>query len=136
VVLEEGVEDDEAYATLADVLDGLEQELRAAGFVLAMQTGMALLGVRLLDALPPAAPHELLELARELHRRATDKAAGSRVSVHACVHVDQVNARHGPDGLEITGGPLADIAGWALRSSSGFSLTPSASRACVLPLKH
>jgi eukaryotic-like serine/threonine-protein kinase len=133
VVLEEGVEDDEAYATLSEVLDGLERDLHAAGFVLAVQTGTALLGVRLLDAPAPGAPHELARLARELHQRARDRVADARVSVQACVHVGQVEARQGSEGLEITGGPLTDIAGWVLRDTSGFALTPSASRACAPP---
>jgi eukaryotic-like serine/threonine-protein kinase len=134
VELAEGAEDDAAYATVSEVLDSLEQELRAAGFVLAVQTGMALLGVRLLEAPPRADPSQLLEMARELHQRARALASGSPVSVHACVHVGQVDARRGPDGIEVTGGPLADIAGWVVRDASGFGITPSAARACSLPL--
>ncbi|WP_373371811.1 serine/threonine-protein kinase [Archangium lansingense] len=134
VVLEEGAEDDAAYAAVSEVLDGLEQELRAAGFVLAVQTGMALLGVHPLEELPRTDAHELLETARALHQHAQKLAAGTRVSVHACVHVGQVDARRGPEGLDITGGPLADIAGWVVRDASGFGITPSAARACSLPL--
>jgi len=134
VVLEDGAEDDAAYAAVSEVLDGLEQELRAAGFVLAVQTGTALLGVRPLDEAPRVDAQELLEKARELHQRAQKLAAGTRVSVHACVHVGQVDARRGPEGLDITGGPLADIAGWVVRDASGFGVTPSAARACSLPL--
>ncbi|HEX8437962.1 serine/threonine-protein kinase, partial [Archangium sp.] len=70
VVLEEGAEDDAAYAAVAEVLDGLEQDLRGAGFVLAVQTGMALLGVRPLEEAPRLEPRALLETARELHERA------------------------------------------------------------------
>ncbi|WP_369945996.1 serine/threonine-protein kinase [Vitiosangium sp. GDMCC 1.1324] len=134
VVLEEGAEDDAAYATVSEVLDGLEQDLRAAGFVLAVQTGMALLGVRPLDEPPRADAHTLLETARELHQRAQARAAGTRVSVRACAHVGQVDARRGPEGIEVTGGPLADIAGWVVRDTSGFGVTPSAARASTLPL--
>ncbi|HEX8822485.1 MAG TPA: protein kinase, partial [Archangium sp.] len=134
VELEEGAEDDAAYATVADVLDGLEQELRAAGFVLAVQTGMALLGVRLIDESPLQEPYALLETARKLQERARARTAGSRVSVRTCVHVGQVDARRGPDGIDITGGPLADIAGWVVRDASGFAVTPSAARACTPPL--
>ncbi len=134
VVLEEGAEDDAAYAAVAEVLDALEQDLRAAGFVLAVQTGMALLGVRPLEEPPRLEPHALLVTARELHERARARAAGSRVSVHTCVHVGQVDARRGPDGIDITGGPLADIAGWVVRDASGFGVTPSAARACALSL--
>ncbi len=134
VVLEEGAEDDAAYTAVAEVLDALEQDLRGAGFVLAVQTGMALLGVRPLDEPPRMEPRVLLETARELHERARARAAGSRVSVHTCVHVGQVDARRGPDGIDITGGPLADIAGWVVRDASGFGVTPAAARACALSL--
>jgi serine/threonine-protein kinase len=134
VVLEDGAEDDAAYATVSEVLDALEQDLRAAGFVLAVQTGLALLGVRTLEEPARAEPRELLETARELHRRARERAAGTPVSVYACAHVGQVDARRGPDGLEVTGGPLADIAGWVVRDASGLGVTPSAARACSLPL--
>ena len=95
---------------------------------------MALLGVRPLDEPPHADAHELMEMARELHQRAQARAAGTRVSVHACIHVGQVDARRGPEGIEVTGGPLADIAGWVVRDASGFGITPSAARACSLQL--
>ena len=134
VVLEEGAEDDAAYAIVADVLDGLEHGLRAAGFVLAVQTGMALLGVRPLEDSSRPEPRALWETARELHQRAQTLTAGSRVSVRTCVHVGQVDARQGPEGIEITGGPLADIAGWVVRDASGLAVTPAAARVCALPL--
>jgi serine/threonine-protein kinase len=134
VVLEDGTEDDAAYAIVSEVLDGLEQDLRAAGFVLAVQTGMALLGVRPLDEFPRTSARELLETARELYQRAQKLVADTRVSVQACVHVGQVDARRGPEGLDITGGPLADIAGWVVRDASGLGITPSVARACCLPL--
>jgi tRNA A-37 threonylcarbamoyl transferase component Bud32 len=134
VELVQGAEDDAAYATVSEVLDTLEQELRAAGFVLAVQTGMALLGVRLLDEPPHVDPSQLLEMARGLHQRARAQAAGSPVRIQACVHVGQVDARHGADGIEVTGGPLADIAGWVVRDASGLGLTPAATRALTLPL--
>jgi serine/threonine protein kinase len=129
-VLTPGDEDDAAYTLISEVLDALEQELRNVGFILAEQTGMALLGVRLLDDPPPLKPSLLLEVARELHQHAQERVAGSRVSVHLCVHVGHMEARQGPDGIEITGGPLADTAGWLVREASGVALTPEARRAC------
>ncbi|WP_095984364.1 serine/threonine-protein kinase [Cystobacter fuscus] len=129
VVIEEGAEDDAAYTTVSEVLDGLEQDLRAAGFVLAVQTGMALLGVRPLDEPPRTGARELLETAHQLHERAQARARGTRVSVRACVHVGQVDARRGPEGIDITGGPLADIAGWVVRDTNGLGITPAAARA-------
>ncbi|MET0404115.1 MAG: protein kinase, partial [Cystobacter sp.] len=129
VVLAEGAEDDAAYALVSEVLDGLEQDLRAAGFVLAVQTGMALLGVRPLDEPPRTEAKELLETVRRLHTRARERAAGTPVSVSACVHVGQVDARRGPEGIDVTGGPLADIAGWVVHDESGVGITPAAARA-------
>ncbi len=130
-VLAPGADEDAAYTTLSEVLDALEQELRDAGFILAEQTGLALLGVRLLDDPPPLKPSLLLELARELHQHARHRVAGSRVSVHLCAHIGQVEARQGPDGTEVSGGPLADTAGWLVRDASGFATTPHALRACA-----
>jgi eukaryotic-like serine/threonine-protein kinase len=48
------------------------------------------------------------------------------VNVRACVHVGQVDARRGPEGIDVTGGPLADIAGWVVRDASGLGITPAA----------
>jgi serine/threonine-protein kinase len=131
-VVPTGVEDDEAYTTLSEVLDALEQELRDAGFLLVEQMGMALLAVRLLDGSPPLAPPSLLTTARELHRHAQARLSGSRVSVQLCAHVGQVETRPGPDGIEITGGPLTDTAGWVVRDTSGFATTADARRVCFM----
>ncbi|MBN1204960.1 MAG: serine/threonine protein kinase [Myxococcaceae bacterium] len=125
-----GTEDDEAYTTLSEALDALEQALRDAGFILAEQMGTALLAVRLLDGSPPLEPPALLATARELHRQAQARVSGSRASVQLCVHVGQVETRQGPDGTEIVGGPLTDTAGWVVRDASGFAMTADASCAC------
>lgn len=129
-VIADGAEDDAAYSTVSDVLDALEQELRDTGFILAEQTGMTLLGVRLLDESPEVEPSALLAIARGLHQYAQTRVANSPVSVHVCVHVGQVEARGNAAGIEITGGPLADTAGWVLRDASGFALTHEARRTC------
>ncbi|WP_224365111.1 serine/threonine-protein kinase [Hyalangium versicolor] len=126
-----GNDDDDAYTTVSNVLDSLEQELCEKGFILAEQMGMALLGVRLLDASPSLKPEELLAFARELHQRAQARVADSRASVHLCVHLGQVDTRQGPGGIEITGGPLTDTAGWIVRDASGFAMTPETQRACI-----
>jgi tRNA A-37 threonylcarbamoyl transferase component Bud32 len=127
-VIVAGEEDDAAYTAAATVLDALEQDLRDLGFILAEQMGLTLLGVWLLDETSHLKPQALLALARELHQRTQARAAGSNVSVHLCVHVGQVETRQGPDGPEITGGPLADTAGWVVRDASGLAVTPEASR--------
>jgi serine/threonine-protein kinase len=134
VELEEAAHDDDVvYAALAEVLDGLEQGLRAAGFVLALQTGTALLGVRLLeDTAPPEAHQALLETARMLQLRAqvlADAAPGARARIHTCLHVGPVEAREEAGTVEVLGGPLTDVAEWVARDDTGFSVTPAASRA-------
>ncbi len=129
-VITAGEEDDTAYTAASAVLDELEQELRALGFILAEQMGLTLLGVWLLDEHPTMKPQALLAVARDLSQRTQARAAGSPVSIHLCVHVGHVETRQGPDGPEITGGPLADTAGWVVRAASGLAVTPEASRLC------
>ncbi len=129
-VITAGQEDDAAYTTASAVLDALEQGLRDLGFILAEQMGLTLLGVWLLDDAPPMKLQTLLTMARELHQRAQARAAGSHVSVQICVHVGEVETRRGPDGDELTGGPLVDTAGWVIRDTSGLAVTHEASRAC------
>jgi serine/threonine-protein kinase len=129
-VIAAGEEDDAAYTAASTVLDALEQDLRDLGFILAEQMGLTLLGVWLLDEHPSMKPQALLSMARELHKRTQVRTAGSHVSVHLCVHVGQVETRQGPDGAEITGGPLADTAGWVVRDASGLAVTHEANRAC------
>jgi serine/threonine-protein kinase len=132
VVLEQEEQEDEAsYTTLFQALDELEQGLRAGGFLIAVQTGTALLGVQLLDDTPPARPHALLAMARELHRQLQARLQGSRLGLHLCAHVGDVEMRQAPEGLEITGGPLTDVAGWVVRNDRELALTPAASRACA-----
>lgn len=125
-----GEEDEAAWAALGEALDALEQELRAAGFLLALQTGQALLGVRLLEpSSRPLQVRALLETARELYRRTA--ASATAVHVRMGVHVDLVELRQAPEGAEVTGGPLADVAGWQVQDAPGFSLTTAAARACA-----
>jgi serine/threonine-protein kinase len=129
-IIRDGEEDDAAYSAAATVLDALEQELRDLGFILAEQMGLTLLGVWLLDESPSMKPLALLGVARELHQRTQARASGSHVNVHLCVHAGQVETRQGPDGVEITGGPLADTAGWVVRDASGLAVTHEALRTC------
>ncbi|XXF79024.1 serine/threonine-protein kinase [Myxococcaceae bacterium GXIMD 01537] len=130
VELEEAAHDDDAvYATVADVLDGLEQDLRAAGFLVALQTGTALLGVKPLEeGAPPEATEGLLERARAMHLRAQALAAAS-TRVHACLHVGPVETREEADTLEVLGGPLTDVAEWVSRDNTGFRVTLAAAHA-------
>jgi serine/threonine protein kinase len=129
-IITDGEESDAAYTAAATVLDALEQDLRDLGFILAEQLGLTLLGVWLLDESPSMKPLALLAVARELHQRTQARAAGSKVNVHVCVHVGQVETRQGAEGVEITGGPLADTGGWVVRDASGLAVTPDALRVC------
>lgn len=137
VELEEAAhDDDEVYAVLAEVLDSLEQGLRTAGFVLALQTGTALLGIRPLEERSaPDGSRGLLADARELRRRAqalAEAVPGARARVHVCVHVGPVEAREEAGALEVLGGPLTDVAEWVARDASGFRVTPAAAQALSL----
>lgn len=132
VDLEEAAQhdDDAVYAALADLLDGLEQGLRAAGFVLALQTGTALLGIRPLeDGGAPADVARLVEAARALHESAQASAPHARVRLYTCVHVGLVEAREEAGTVEVVGGPLTDVAEWVARDASGLRLTPAATQA-------
>jgi tRNA A-37 threonylcarbamoyl transferase component Bud32 len=130
VELAESSQDDElVHAALAEVLDLLEQQLRASGFVLALQTGTALLGIRLLDAsgtLPPDQLQLLHESLRLLRHDAETLAAELGAHVQLCAHVGPVEVRGEEAALEVLGGPLTDLATWVVRVPSGLHLTPNA----------
>ncbi|WP_224243030.1 serine/threonine-protein kinase [Hyalangium gracile] len=117
------------HSALAEVLDCLEQQLSATGFVLALQTGTALLGVRLLESTEPLPPDEarrLLEALRDLRRDTESLAAVVDAHVHLCVHVGPVEVRGEDASLEVLGGPVTELASWVLRVPNGLHLTPSA----------
>jgi serine/threonine-protein kinase len=130
-VVPEGEEDDPVYAATAELLDGVEQELRALGFIPAVRTGMTLLGVHLLEDASPTTPRRLVEAGRELHARTLARGVahlGVRVTVSTCIHLGQVDIRQTPGEVEVVGGPVVDIAGWVVRNGGDFVLTPEAAR--------
>ncbi|WP_246356776.1 serine/threonine-protein kinase [Pyxidicoccus fallax] len=121
-------DDDRAYATTSELLDGVEEELRSAGFLLAVRTGLTLLGVHLLEG-ASATPRRLVEKGRELHARALARALAHldvRVKVSACAHLGRVDIRQASGQLEVVGGPAVDIAGWVVRDGGEFVLSPEA----------
>jgi serine/threonine-protein kinase len=130
VELAEFSQDDEVvHAALAEVLDLLEQQLRATGFVLALQTGTALLGIRLLESsgsLPPEQVQRLHESLRQLRRDAESLALEVGAHVHLCVHVGPVEVRGEEAVVEVLGGPVTDLSTWVMRVPGGFHLTPKA----------
>jgi tRNA A-37 threonylcarbamoyl transferase component Bud32 len=133
VVVAESSQDDElVHTALAEVLDCLEQELRAQGFMLALQAGTALLGIRLVepsDSSPRTEkPRHLYEALRELRRNIEPLAAEAGAQVHLCLHVGPVDVRGAPPELEVLGGPVTDLGTWVIRAPSGLHLTPSAAQ--------
>lgn len=130
VELAEATQDDEVvHAALAEVLDLLEQHLRSTGFVLALQTGTALLGIRLLEpsgTLPPEQLQRLNESLRHVRRDAEVLAVELGAHVQLCIHVGQVEVRGENAAIEVLGGPLTDLATWVVRVPGGLYLTPNA----------
>jgi serine/threonine-protein kinase len=132
-----GQDEELVHAALAEVLDCLEQELRASGFVLALQTGTALLGVKLLDSpepLPPEQAQTLHESLRELRRDTQSLAAEVGAHVHLCVHVGPVEVRGEDASLEVLGGAVTELATWVVRVPNGLHLTLSARQLLGLPV--
>jgi len=130
VELAESSQDDEVvHAALAEVLDCLEQQLRATGFMLALQAGTALLGIRLVEGPGPLTPEQSQRLHESLrHLRRDTEALASEVGahVHLCVHVGPVEVRGEDTVLEVLGGPVTDLATWVVRVPEGLHLTPNA----------
>jgi serine/threonine-protein kinase len=134
---DEGHDEEVVHAALAEVLDCLEQGLRAEGFSLALQTGTALLGVQLLESEEPMPPDEaqrLHESLRELRRGTESLASAVDAHVHLCIHVGPVEVRGESTSLEVLGGPVTELASWAVRTPSGLHLTPSAVRVLGIPV--
>jgi hypothetical protein len=125
--------DDDALGRLATITTTTREALRKGGFSLLVDTSNCVLA-----ALPLASEHpdgerplrqRALSLALDLHER-LDRLAGSersgdgmgppqragaplRLQVGICVYVDRVMVRMTPAGLEMIGGPIADLGRWA-----------------------
>jgi eukaryotic-like serine/threonine-protein kinase len=99
-----------------DVLDAAEKTLTDSGFQLPLQSGTALLAVRLL---PPGAGaegsgrREGLALACDLARR-LGQHCGRGLDVTVCVHVGQARVSGAPGGPRIEGGSVLQMAEWML----------------------
>jgi len=123
--------DDALLDDATAVLDLAEQALRDAGFVLAVATGTALLGVSMLpdDAVGDVQGRErALHLAEALHRRLTGRpGADSRLSVRVCVHADRVSVFPGTDTSELAG-DLLRLGSWGMRD---VTTAPCATAAAV-----
>jgi serine/threonine-protein kinase len=139
VVLAASAQDDDAvYAALADVLDGLEQGLRGAGFLLTLQSGTTLLAVRPLESAAPS-PERTAHLReserslRALQQSAQKLSEPVGAHVHLCMHLGQAETRGDSAESEVVGGPVTDVGAWRLRGPGGFALTPAASLALEFP---
>ncbi|NRD68877.1 serine/threonine protein kinase, partial [Corallococcus exiguus] len=120
------MDDDTTYAALAHVMDTLEQGLRAEHFILALQTGTALLGVR-----PVAAgitPALALRPLRELQAEAQRLAEAVHARVHLCLHHGEAETRGDSGEAEVVGGPVTHVATWNVRDPGGFAITRPASQ--------
>jgi hypothetical protein len=111
---------DEVLDDSSAVLDAAEQTFRAAGFLLPLQTGSALVGAKLFSADAGAFRRERDEmrvlagtLADELAHRAT---AHPDIHVNVSFHVDRAvvkDSAETPGGKEIVGGEIISIGSWA-----------------------
>ncbi|NNB84204.1 serine/threonine protein kinase [Corallococcus exiguus] len=125
------MDDDTTYAALAHVMDTLEQGLRAEHFILALQTGTALLGVR-----PVAAgitPALALQPLRELQAEAQRLAEAVHARVHLCLHHGEAETRGDSGEAEVVGGPVTHVATWNVRDPGGFAITRPASQYLEAP---
>jgi serine/threonine-protein kinase len=121
-----GADDDLLLAHMADVLDGLERELANAGFRLHVQTGAALLAVRLLPQDASAALDQrrsFLELGAALAR--ARPGTDPRLQVSVQLHAGPVLVRESPDGPSFSG-PLLQIESWVAEAAPGFRATDAA----------
>ena len=115
----EGEPDDALLAELGDTLDRCEGALAGAGFHLHVQTGNALLGLKLLAEESSAARASAVALGRQL----LSECGQGRLPLSIQVHAGEVEVRAGPSGPSFTGGPLLELDGW-VTEEPGFHATP------------
>jgi serine/threonine-protein kinase len=126
---------DEILDDSSAVLDAAEQSFRAAGLLLPLQTGNAIIGAKVLSADTAQSRQESDEmlaiataLAGELAGRPT---AHTDIHVNVAFHVDAAAVRdsaEAPGGREIVGGEIISIGSWAPRDNvDGVHVTASGS---------
>jgi serine/threonine-protein kinase len=120
-----GEQDETLLANLVPLLDETELALRQAGYALYLQTGSALLGVKVLPE-DAAAGREERKAALALGRRILEplRAPGHdpRLKLAIQVHSDLAQMR----GAEVIGGPLVDIESWARPGDAELRATDAA----------
>jgi serine/threonine-protein kinase len=110
--------DQAMLSDLASMLDLTALELERAGFTLALQTGVAILGAR---TSPPGALGENLARGLQVADRLFDALArrpepDARIRFNVCLHVDRVSLQVAPGGKPHLAGPLLQIGTWAPES--------------------
>jgi serine/threonine-protein kinase len=100
---------------LAGMLDLAALVLGDAGFTLALQTGVAILGARTSspDALGATLAHGLEVADRLFDALAHRPDPDGRIGFNVCLHVDRVSLHVAPDGRPLLAGPLVQIGRWA-----------------------
>jgi serine/threonine-protein kinase len=129
--------DDATLTDLSSALGHAEELLLEAGLRLALQTGSAAVGVRLLSADPDLQRDErarLIDQAARLHR-ALEGREGKQtgVGITVCVHVDRALVAGGEDSGEVTG-PILSLGEWMPPPGGGLYMTPSAAEGLTLPI--
>ena len=124
---------DEILDDSSAVLDAAEQSFRAAGLLLPLQTGNAIIGAKVLSDDDGAGRKEsdqilaiATALAAELRARPT---AHADIHVNVAFHVDAAvvkDSSEAPGGKEIVGGGIISIGSWAPRDNvDGVHVTAS-----------
>jgi eukaryotic-like serine/threonine-protein kinase len=100
---------------LAAMLDLAALVLGDAGFTLALQTGMAILGAHTSspDAVGTTLAHGLRVADRLFEALAHRPDPDVRIGFNVCLHVDCVSLQVAPDGRPLLAGPLVQIGSWA-----------------------
>ncbi len=117
-------ESDEILDDSSAVLDAAEQSFRAAGLLLPLQTGNAIIGAKVLSGEATKARTEAdailaiaTALADDLAQRPT---AHADIHVNVSFHVDAASVKdsaEAPGGKEIVGGEIISIGNWAPRDN-------------------
>ncbi|MES1205746.1 MAG: serine/threonine-protein kinase, partial [Pseudomonadota bacterium] len=125
---------DELLDDVSAVLDMAEQALRDDGWYLALQTGNALLGAKVLpekETESAAARAKDRAFAQVMASQISGRSgAHADVHVNVCLHVDAAEVKNSddqPGGKEIVGGGVLSIAQWAPQANvNGLFMTAAA----------
>ncbi len=130
-VPDQGELDPAMLLDLASMLDTAALVLEDAGFTLALQTGVAILGTRTSspEALGETAAHGLRVAGRLFDTLARRPEPDERIRFNVCLHVDRVSVQVAPSGKRLLAGPLVQIGTWAPESNlPGLCVTEEVTR--------